>query len=64
MNLRTLRSSRFWNDTRGLTTIEYVIVLALIAALSVGIWQKLGKDVKKYLTDSKSDISNAMKNRK
>lgn len=36
-------------DERGLTTVEYVIVLCLIAALSVGLWGDLGEKITGYL---------------
>ncbi|HTM44300.1 MAG TPA: hypothetical protein VL137_05060 [Polyangiaceae bacterium] len=33
-------------DDRGLSTVEYVIVLVLIAAVAMGTWQKFGSMVK------------------
>ena len=33
-------------DTRGLSTVEYVILLCLIAVVGFGIWQKFGNTVK------------------
>ena len=36
-------------DERGLTTVEYVIVLCLIAAVAVEAWGILGKNVDKYV---------------
>ncbi len=39
-------------DERGLSAVEYVIVLVLIAAASVGIWQLLGNTVKSKLNDA------------
>ena len=47
-------------DERGLTTVEYVIVLCLIAAISVGAWQELGSNIKKYLNDAVTDIKTEM----
>jgi len=43
-------------DQRGLTTVEYAIVLCLIAALSVGAWNAFGKNVQTYLKDSTKTI--------
>jgi Flp pilus assembly pilin Flp len=37
------------SDQRGLTTVEYVIVLCLIAALAVGTWSTFGEGVEKAL---------------
>lgn len=32
-------------DVRGLSTVEYTVLLVLIVAGSVGLWKSLGKDV-------------------
>lgn len=55
-----LRGFRIVSDERGLTTVEYVIVLALIAALSVGVWQKFGANVKGYIVESTNTIEEEM----
>jgi Flp pilus assembly pilin Flp len=31
------------NDQRGLTTVEYIIVLGLIAVVGITAWQKFGE---------------------
>jgi Flp pilus assembly pilin Flp len=31
------------NDQRGLTTVEYIIVLGLIAVVGIAAWQKFGE---------------------
>lgn len=36
----------FWRDTRGLSTVEYVIILVLIAAAAVSAWSLLGQTVR------------------
>jgi Flp pilus assembly pilin Flp len=41
-------------DDRGLSTVEYVIILVLIAAVSLGAWQQFGGDVKAKLDDAGS----------
>jgi Flp pilus assembly pilin Flp len=33
-------------DSRGLSTVEYVIILVLIAAAAVGAWSLLGQSVR------------------
>jgi Flp pilus assembly pilin Flp len=48
-------------DQQGLTTVEYAIVLCLIAALSVGVWNAFGKNVKTYLTNSSGTIDKNVK---
>jgi Flp pilus assembly pilin Flp len=47
---------RLATDERGLTTVEYVIVLCLIAAAAVGAWQKFGKTVSDGLDRADKDI--------
>jgi len=49
-------------DERGLTTVEYVIVLCLIAAVSVGTWHSLGKKVGDYLGAAVTDIDHELGN--
>jgi Flp pilus assembly pilin Flp len=34
------------SDTRGLTTVEYIIILCLIAVVGFAIWKKFGETVK------------------
>jgi Flp pilus assembly pilin Flp len=43
-------------DTRGLSTVEYVIILVLIAALAIGTWRTFGSSVKKKITESTTGI--------
>ena len=33
-------------DTRGLSTVEYIIILCLIAVVGFAVWQKFGNTVK------------------
>lgn len=49
--LRTLHS-----DQRGLTTVEYAIVLCLIAAASVSLWNKLGSNLHEKLGEANTAI--------
>jgi Flp pilus assembly pilin Flp len=39
-------------DERGLTTVEYVIVLVLIAVAAITVWGKFGEKVKEKVTSS------------
>ena len=41
---------------RGLTTVEYVIILALIAVAGYGIWSKFGKALSKSVNDSETKV--------
>jgi Flp pilus assembly pilin Flp len=54
------RLSALRADERGLTTVEYVIVLALIAAASVSLWDTFGDNVRGYVDDSTREIDSAM----
>jgi Flp pilus assembly pilin Flp len=61
MNIHVFESMRrLLRDQRGLTTVEYVIVLCLIAGLAVGSWQTFGDNVNRYLGKATSDIEAAM----
>ena len=40
-----LPRSSCWRDNRGLSTVEYVIILVLIAAAAVGSWSLFGQTV-------------------
>ena len=48
-------------DARGLTTVEYTIVLCLIAALCVGVWKTFGGNVKGYIEDSTTKMEDNLK---
>ncbi|QQR91290.1 MAG: Flp family type IVb pilin [Myxococcales bacterium] len=37
---------RLIRDERGMTTVEYIIVLSLIAVVGFGVWKKFGTTVK------------------
>ena len=49
MEMNTLKSRRVREllaDTRGLSTVEYVIILCLIAVVCFAVWQQFGSSVK------------------
>jgi len=43
MSPRKHRGSGLWRDQRGLTTVEYIIVLGLIAIVGIAAWQQFGE---------------------
>lgn len=45
------------NDERGLTTVEYVIILMVIAVVSIGLWQSFGKAVTDKVTNATGAIN-------
>ena len=54
------RVRRVCADERGVTTVEYTIVLCLIAGLAVGAWQKFGSNVYGYLDKATTNINTEM----
>jgi Flp pilus assembly pilin Flp len=44
-------------DTEGMTTVEYIIVLCLIAVVGFGVWQKFGQTVQSKVDGADSVIS-------
>ncbi len=43
-------------DTRGLTTVEYIIILCLIAIVGFAVWKKFGETVKEKVTGADSTM--------
>ncbi len=57
--IQKLRAAPLLRDDRGLTTVEYVILLAIIAAFSVGVWKSFGEDLKTRLENSSGAVIEA-----
>jgi len=59
-NLRGLKTvlRRLWSDQDGLSTVEYAILLALIAASAVFAWQGLGATTEDFVSHASGDIGN------
>jgi len=51
--LRRARSSR---QSRGLSTVEYVVVLVLVLCISLGAWRIFGESVRKALSNSADEL--------
>lgn len=43
-------------DTEGLTTVEYIIILCLIAVVGFAVWKKFGETVKTKVNAADSTI--------
>ncbi|MBW2402463.1 MAG: hypothetical protein JRF42_01335 [Deltaproteobacteria bacterium] len=43
MNIDSENSGSLMRDQRGLTTVEYIIVLGLIAVVGIAAWQQFGE---------------------
>jgi Flp pilus assembly pilin Flp len=51
------RRPGFVNDERGLSTVEYVIILMLIAVVGIGVWGEFGSAVEGKVDDAIEDIN-------
>ena len=49
--------NRFRRDERGLSTVEYVILLVLIAVGSIALWTSFGTALMTHISDSTADLS-------
>jgi Flp pilus assembly pilin Flp len=54
--LATRFGRRLVADARGLTTVEYTIVLCLIAALCVGVWAGFGADLERSVSSARVSL--------
>ena len=43
-------------DNRGLTTVEYIIILCLIAVVGFAVWKKFGEKVKEKVGGSTEQV--------
>jgi Flp pilus assembly pilin Flp len=43
-------------DARGLTTVEYIIILCLIAVVGFGVWQRFGGKVRERVDNSTTQV--------
>jgi Flp pilus assembly pilin Flp len=48
--------SNLMHDDRGLSTVEYVIILVLIAVLGIVSWNKFGGTVKEKIDESNNSV--------
>jgi len=55
--ISTLKS--LWHDEDGLTTVEYALLLALVAVVAIAAWQTLGAAVKSKATTAAASINSA-----
>jgi len=53
-------AERLFSDTRGVSTVEYAIVLALIAAAAVSSWRAFGADLLSHLGRANTSIRDHM----
>ncbi|MDJ0763234.1 MAG: hypothetical protein QNJ97_09625 [Myxococcota bacterium] len=43
-------------DDRGLSTVEYIIILVLIAASCIGLWSKFGEKIHGKLSSANDEL--------
>lgn len=43
-------------DNRGLSTVEYVIILGLIAIVAITAWRTLGENVEGVVNDANTEL--------
>ena len=53
---RRISVSRICKDDRGLSTVEYAIILVLVAVFAIATWSKFGNTVKTKIDDSNSTV--------
>jgi Flp pilus assembly pilin Flp len=49
--LKNWRMSKLAQDTRGLTTVEYLIILSLVAILGLAAWETFGRTTANQVRD-------------
>lgn len=50
--------SRFWHDEAGLATVEYALLLALVAIGGIAAWTALGRTIKTQLLQMSNSLAN------
>jgi Flp pilus assembly pilin Flp len=45
-------------DERGLSTVEYIIILVLIAVIAITAWKQFGEAVEFHVRDSTTQVNN------
>ncbi len=53
---RAMGKNSMLGDERGLTTVEYVIILVLIAVMAIGVWKNFGSSITGQVTKSGAAI--------
>ena len=51
-----LRRNRLLRDQRGLSTVEYVIILVLVAVFAIGAWKAFGSAIYGKVKDSNREV--------
>lgn len=59
-----LETSSLAQNEAGLSTVEYVIILVLIAAVAIGTWRSFGEQVQSGLNNAKKEFNTNVTNAK
>ncbi|HVW25523.1 MAG TPA: hypothetical protein VHC69_09140 [Polyangiaceae bacterium] len=54
----SIRAIRVIRDDRGLSSVEYVVLLVLVVAASVGLWQTFGSEVQDKVRIANAALAN------
>ncbi|HJK93727.1 MAG TPA: hypothetical protein RMH85_29300 [Polyangiaceae bacterium LLY-WYZ-15_(1-7)] len=52
-----LRAPSLRDDEAGLSTVEYIIILVLIAITAIVVWKQFGESVEYHVRDSTTQIN-------
>jgi len=55
--IKNRHTMRLISDTHGLSTVEYVILLILIAVVSIAAWRTFGATVRDKINTGNSQVS-------
>ncbi len=56
MTMAERKKAGLVRDTKGLSTVEYLIILVVIAVAGISLWQKIGETVNKKAGESNTDL--------
>jgi len=56
INLPSSLKSSLLRDTRGLSTVEYIILLVLIAVGGIQVWSSFGETVRNKISSSTNEV--------
>lgn len=56
-NRQSVRPLLLSNDERGLSSVEYVVLLVLVVAASVGLWQTFGQEIRDKITIANTSLA-------
>jgi Flp pilus assembly pilin Flp len=55
--INSIRSLALVRDTRGLSTVEYVIILCLVAVMAIGTWRNFGNAITSRIGSATDEVN-------